>query len=456
MKRLSYSLLTAIFTLISAQSQAASLSGAETSYSGAKILEGDLDIFLYDSASITNEDEVTDTYAFFEGNTLYAGSSDQYGNTVDAIIEFFWFESSIDRGSDFYVAVIKSRVTPGDDCTWTPFGLGGAKCKLWTDQWQDFGEHPVLSVEALTDITKEQGAFRWDWSLPFENYGIDAYGQVTLKNEYGLGVETEGAAVAHGEYKLDEEGNVELEGEVQIKGYSDSDFKVKTQYNVTLWEWEVFVDGRADLMAWDMYLNLSARDEQSAYHEYFLSIQVEEGEMFTLDQINILGNFDVGWYNPFHKELGVSLGPIAINQPYYDLSSPEVEEIPDLNPDDPVKEKDVLESDYGDVPGKSEHSVQPPSTPEDEKFPVEEAVAEAIEENDKDPDPNAGYRDLDWINYDNGEIKDDVVPVVNEREILDNQTYSNGCNAHGGSNAPVSFLLLIAAALLFSFRRNNA
>ena len=52
-------------------------------------------------------------------------------------------------------------------------------------------------------------------------------------------------------------------------------------------------------MAWDMYLNLEARAEQAAYHEYFLSIQVDEGETFTLDQ-SILGNFDTSWWNLSH------------------------------------------------------------------------------------------------------------------------------------------------------------
>ena len=86
------------------------------------------------------------------------------------IIEFFWFQSSIDRGSDFYVAVIKARASPGDNCYWGPW-LAGADCHLWADELQDWGEYPVISVEAMTDISREAGAFRWDWSVPFENYG---------------------------------------------------------------------------------------------------------------------------------------------------------------------------------------------------------------------------------------------------------------------------------------------
>ena len=122
-------------------------------------------------------------------------------------MEFFWFQSSIDRGTDFYVAVVKTRVTPGHDCYYAPWDWArGAQCKLWADEWSDWGEYPVLSVEAMTDVTREQGAFRWDWSIPFESYGIDAYGQVTFQNRYGIGESAEGAAMVHGEYQLNDDG----------------------------------------------------------------------------------------------------------------------------------------------------------------------------------------------------------------------------------------------------------
>ena len=91
-------------------SHAEDLSHSETSYVGATILDGDYDVVFAESL---NQDYETDphVYSFFEGNTLYLGNSDDEGNSVDASIEFFWFQSSIDRGSDFYVGVIKSRST---------------------------------------------------------------------------------------------------------------------------------------------------------------------------------------------------------------------------------------------------------------------------------------------------------------------------------------------------------
>jgi hypothetical protein len=318
---------------------ASDLSASETSYSGASILEGDWDVSFETATDIAGS-EGRFPYAFFEGNTLYVGNSDVYDNTIDAIVEFFWFQSSIDRGTDFYVAVIKTRVTPGHDCYYAPWDWArGAQCKLWADEWSDWGEHPVLSVEAMTDVEREQGAFRWDWSVPFESYGIDAYGQVTFQNAYGIGSDSEGAVMAHGEYKIEEEGTeMQAAGNLQVKGYHSSEYSVQTQYEVTLYEWDVFVDGRADLMAWDMYLNLGARETQSAYHEYFLSVQVEEGMPFRIDELNFVGNFDTGWYDPFHHELGVTLSDLVISQPFF---------IPADEPDD---EEEQVITDSGEPP----------------------------------------------------------------------------------------------------------
>ena len=343
------------------------LSDSETSYTGATILEGDSDVWFEDFQPFSDSEE-TFPYAFFEGNTLYVGNSDIYDNTIDAIVEFFWFQSSIDRGTDFYVAVIKTRVTPGHDCYYAPWDWArGAQCKLWADEWSDWGEYPVLSVEAMTDVEREQGAFRWDWSIPFESYGIDAYGQVTFQNRYGIGESSEGAAMAHGAYQLNDDGDVKAEGNVQVKGYQSTEYSVQTQYDVTLYEWDVFVDGRADLMAWDMYLNLGARETQSAYHEYFLSVQVEEGMPFTLDALNFSANFDTGWYDPFRHELGISLQGMTIGQPYYEPTSND-EDLPEPDEDSGEQEADTgddedyenrFDSDTGDFDPQYGESSEP-------------------------------------------------------------------------------------------------
>ena len=333
------------------------ISSSETSYTGASILEGDWEV-QFDTVTNLNDEEVPDTYAFFEGNTLYVGNSDDNGNTVDGIIEFFWFQSSIDRGADFYVAVIKARTSPGNNCYVAPW-IGGYDCHLWADEYQDFGEYPVLSVEAFTDVSRESGAFRWDWSVPFENYGIDAYGQISMSNQYGIGSTTqtgmEGAVMTALSVPdgtningVPVNGGAEASASIQSKGYISSDYKVQTQYDVTLYEWDIFVDGRANLMAWDMYLNLGVRDNQSAYHEYFLAIQVEEGQPFMLDELNLLGNFDTGWWNPFRSELGLSVKNIQIIQPVWEEMNEETEEEVEIDTGIP-EDEEPIEEEYEEV-----------------------------------------------------------------------------------------------------------
>jgi len=94
-----------------------------------------------------------------------------------------------------------------------------------------------------------------------------------------------------------------------------------------------------------MYLNLGARETQSAYHEYFLSVQVEEGMPFTLDALNFAANFDTGWYDPFRHELGISLQNMTIGQPYYETTSSEEEEEPT---------EDIPEEDTGEEANEEE------------------------------------------------------------------------------------------------------
>ena len=371
----------------------------ETSYVGASILQGDTDV-VFDTVVNADYETDTNTYAFFEGNTLYVGNSDDYGNSVDGIIEFFWFQSSINRESDFYVAVMKVRATPGRDC---PFWLSlNSDCELWADGLFDFGEYPVVSVEAVTDVTREQGAFRWDWAVPFENYGIDAYGQISFSNQYGIGANAEGSVMAHGEIPLDESGTTQAAGEVQVKGFLNPQFMVQTQYDITLYEWDVYVNGRADLMAWDAYLNLGERANQSAYYEYFLPIQVEIGETFLMDELNFLATFDTGNINPFAHQLGLSVQNVEISLPYWEEPEDE-EEIPSEPSSEP-----------------SDEEIQ---DPEDEDTALVEPADEYVEEPSNDEMPSL----------------DEGTPV------------KSGCNTVSSGFSPVAFL----ATLLVVFFREE-
>jgi hypothetical protein len=275
------------------------LSEAQTSYTGAVMLEGEVDITFGDiEVGDKGLEKGQERYAFFTGNTLYFGVEDESANSVDGIAEFFWFESSIDRGSDFYVAVLKVRTTPNVDEGW----------------YLDVNDQPVNTVRAETDTSKGVGAFRWDWSLPFENYGMDSYGEVTLTNEYGIGSSAEGSAMYAN--KVDEDGET-TDVNVQSKGYVNADFKVATQYQVTLYRWNTIVQGGAGYMDWSVTLENSDRESQSAYHEYFLVMQVDEGETFTIDHLDIGGGLN-GWWWGEDTSLGVAITDIQLSQPPFE------------------------------------------------------------------------------------------------------------------------------------------
>ena len=54
-----------------------------------------------------------------------------------------------------------------------------------------------------------------------------------------------------------------------------------------------------------------------------MSIQVEEGETFKLDELNLSANFDTGNLNPFRHELGLSVQNIEISAPFWEPESAE-------------------------------------------------------------------------------------------------------------------------------------
>ncbi len=300
----------AALTLLSTAAIAESLSDAETSYSGATILVGNEDAWFetYTPGPMTRDGKYEQTeYAFWSGNTLYVGSEDEHGNQVDAIVEFFWFESSIDRGSDFYVAVIKARTTPNVEDEWY----------LMKDD-----EKPVLYVDAYTDISRETNAFRWDWSLPFTNYGVDSYGQVTMKSSYGIGGNAEGSAMYSETY---EEDGTKATGTVQAKGYVNSEYSVNTNYSVELWSWYTWVDGSPGEMEWKITLDNRTKLEENAYHEYFLAMQASEGEEFIIDEFTIGATTDQWWWGKWNEN-SVTVHGLHLYRPEYAVEEEEEEE----------------------------------------------------------------------------------------------------------------------------------
>ena len=143
------------------------LSETQTSYSGAILLRNTSDIQLGALTEGRYEDlENRDRYLFWQGDSLFLGAIDTVeGNRLDVVAEFYWFESSVPRNSDFYVVVLKVTAAPRANTDWRI-----ATPPSWSDSllFRDIGS--VHRIEASLDRSGEHGAIRWDWSVPFQNY----------------------------------------------------------------------------------------------------------------------------------------------------------------------------------------------------------------------------------------------------------------------------------------------
>jgi len=348
------------------------ISDAETSFKGALMLQGEIDVSFDSVTAGVLEDDENFRYAFFSGNTLYAGVEDRHGNTTDMIVEFFWFESSLDRGSDFWVAVVKARTTPNIE-------------EGWLLRVED---EPVLSLHAETYNEMGNSGFRWDWSIPFESYGWDSYGSVTMESSYGLNTNAEGAAMVAYEYKNSEDGEdssssygEEVSATVQAKGYMNDSFQIQTKYQITLWRWEMMVQGTPADMDWDLYLDSWDRQEQNAYHEYMMVMQADEDKGFSLERLELSGNTtDPRWYWwDENSTMSLAINGIEISRPDIDLGSYETEggngsnnndnnndDPPEVTPEDDTEETEDPETgdqqDY-DSDENTNISVEMPSQP---------------------------------------------------------------------------------------------
>ena len=131
------------------------VSETDTSFVGARILSygdeiqgGDLYTGIYDDVG-------TQAYGFWQGDTLFFGGENvDTGNTVDGIAEFFWFESSIPKSSDFYVIVMKVKSSPNTIDNWQL-----SQEDNWLGEFM-YDIQPAQHVEAFMKNTGEAGAIR--------------------------------------------------------------------------------------------------------------------------------------------------------------------------------------------------------------------------------------------------------------------------------------------------------
>jgi len=248
------------------------LSETETAYSGALLMRNGENIQLGALTEGRYDDlEDRERYLFWQGDSLFLGVIDNVeNNRLDVVAEFYWFESSLPRNSDFYVIVLKVTAAPSANTDWriaTPASLADSIL------FRDIGS--VHRVEAALDRSGEHGAIRWDWSLPFQNYRWEPEQVIEVEQEYTAGVNLEGSAMR------------DLSGgtNVQAKGFLNAQTRVSTRYTITLWRWEMLVQAGATDMDWALVALSPEHEQDPAYHEYFLVLQAERNVPVRLDYL---------------------------------------------------------------------------------------------------------------------------------------------------------------------------
>ena len=269
------------------------ISETDTSFIGAQVLQNGLEIDGgYANYGIYNDN--TSIYGFWQGDTLFFGTENEgTGNTVDGVAEFYWFESSIPKSSDFYVMVLKVKSSPNTIDDWQL-----AQEDNWIGEFL-YDIQPAQFVQVLMKDTGGGGAIRWDWSVPFQNYKWEPLKTINIQQQYSAGYDTTvsgdagGNAGWKGEFK---ESGVLADAtagvDIQSKGYVNESYKVSSQYSVTLYRWEMVVLGGADNMAWNLLITKDGSTaNDSAYHEYFIVVQAPQGEFVHMEEIQIAASF---------------------------------------------------------------------------------------------------------------------------------------------------------------------
>ena len=309
------------------------ISETDTSFVGARILKQGDEVWGGAAHIGPYEDEGTDGYAFWQGDTLFFGGDNPLtGNTIDGVAEFYWFESSIPKSADFYVMVLKVKSSPNIIADWQLAQEDG-----WLGEFL-YNILPAQYVDVVMKNNGDAGALRWDWSVPFQNYKWEPVKTINISQSYSAGYDTtvsgQGDAGVgwKGEFK---EAGVLADASagvaIQSKGYVNEQYKVSSQYSVTLFKWEMVVLGGADQMTWNLIITKDGSTaNDSAYHEYFVVVQAPQGEMVHMNEIQLGASFrnpNILWFDGWdHISMtlqDVIWGPPVDIECYADDEAPE-------------------------------------------------------------------------------------------------------------------------------------
>jgi uncharacterized protein (TIGR03382 family) len=301
-------------------------SDSGTNFQGARILKGNEDVVVMGDVTSGTYNDDNAQYSYWEGSSYYFGAHNtDTGNSVDAIAEFYWFESSIPRGSDFYVMQLKVKSSPNPWDNWLL-----AHNPNFIDEyiffWNDV--QPSQHVDVHMEEGGAHGALRWDFSVPFETYKWEPVKTMQIHESFGAGYSVEATAGVKGKVKAQKsfkEGAVvaDLTGDatIQSKGYVNKSFKVQSQYTITLFKWQMLVQSGGQELHYKLVLlpheNKPDSDSDSSYHEYLIVMQSTRGTPVHVDSIEIGGMFrhKIPFWFDTYDGVSASISDIWITPP---------------------------------------------------------------------------------------------------------------------------------------------
>ena len=260
------------------------LSANNTAFRGAKLLERGSQAYARDVKALGKDQEAS---MFWSGDTLNLEvRSKKTGNRMAMKIEFFWFEAGLERGSDFYVAIIRGNSSPnlGNGCT----SLGKGAWSLGVDELAQY-------IDVKSNQSGQGGAVRWDWSIPFQTYRWEPKQDIKIEQHYALNADATASGSAQGSAGMKTKDGKEIQGKGSIKGNAgaEASHKVSTSYSVTLYRWEMKVSSGPSGIKWGIKPLDPKKATDNAYHEYYLALQSESrGQPVVIPEIEFGGNFN--------------------------------------------------------------------------------------------------------------------------------------------------------------------
>jgi len=263
------------------------VSANNTSFRGARLLKRGEQAYAKDVQALGQDNSAT---MFWSGDTLNMQVESNHGNRVSLKFEFFWFQAGLDRGSDFYVVVLRGNSAPNISSDCVTVGK-----EVWHLGVDDDRTKLAQYIDVQADTSGQGGSVRWDWSIPFQTYRWEPKQTINVEQHYALnaGANAEGSVEGSAGMKTADGKEIQGKGSLSANAGAEASHKVSTNYSITLHRWEMQVNSGPSGIKWGLRAMDPKKATDNAYHEYYLVLQSESpGQPVVLPDIKFGGQFE--------------------------------------------------------------------------------------------------------------------------------------------------------------------